>query len=248
MEHAHDTTTLTAAHDPMGAAIMDYQTAGRADTLRVRSSMFDDDEMPVPYLFRTVEEMPPLERRALEMARGRVLDVGAGAGCHALALQQRDVDVTAIDISPLSCRAMALRGVQQAVCINLMDPRLTPAYDTILMLMNGTGIAGKVSRLPRLLDRLGQLLAPGGQVLIDSSDLSYVYTDDEGHMDIDLDGAYYGEVDYQMSYRGIEGQPFDWLYIDYPLLASIASQCGWHCQQVAQGSHYDYLAQLTRQI
>lgn len=142
-----DTRTLDPKRDPMGAAILDYLTTGRAKTLTVMSSMFDDDEMPVDYLFRTTDSMPPLELKALEMTRGTTLDVGAGAGCHALALQQRGVSVKAIDVSPLSYDAMRRRGIADVECINLFDPRLSGGFDTILMLMNGTGIAGKMSGL-----------------------------------------------------------------------------------------------------
>lgn len=241
-----DTHVLTPARDPMGAAIMDYQTTGRAGRLWVKSSMFDDDEMPVPHLFRAAADMPPIERRALQMARGRILDVGAGAGCHALALQHQGAEVTAIDISPLSCEAMRLRGVAHVACVNLFDPALAAGYDTILMLMNGTGIAGRAARLPLLMARLRQLLNAGGRVLIDSSDLRYIYENEDGSMDINLNGAYYGEVDYQMVYGQVVGQPFDWLYADYQLLSAAAAQSGLHCSLVLQGSHYDYLAMLEK--
>ena len=253
------THTLSAERDPMGAAILDYQKEQRAGRLRVRSTMFEDDEMPVAHLFRNESEMPLLEQKALSLARGRILDVGAGAGCHALALQQRGMEVKAIDISPLSCEAMRLRGVRDVQCINLFDPRLTPqqtafptGFDTILLLMNGTGIAGKVSRLPMLLMRLRDLLAAGGQVLVDSSDLRYIYEDEEGHMDIDPKEPYYGEVDYQMVYKNlrgktIEGDSFDWLYADFGLLQSTARACAMGCELVAEGDHYDYLARLWRE-
>ena len=135
---------------------------------------------------------------------------------------ERGVSVKAIDVSPLSCEAMRRRGIADVECINLFDPRLGGGFDTILMLMNGTGIAGKMSGLGGLLRRVASLLAPGGQILIDSSDLSYVYQDEDGGMDIDLSGKYYGEVDYQMRYDRVEGLPFDWLYVDYPLLSAAA--------------------------
>ena len=106
-------TTLSPNNDPMGAAIRDYQSKGKASRLRVLSSMFDEDEMPVAHLFRTFNQMPRLEQKALSMAKGRVLDIGAGAGCHALALQERGLEVKAIDISPLSCEVMSERGVRQ---------------------------------------------------------------------------------------------------------------------------------------
>lgn len=173
------TTTLAADHDPMGAAILDHTKGICQGPLTVHSSMFDDDEMPIDHLFRSLSEMPRLEQEALSRARGRVLDIGAGAGCHTLALQERGLEVKAINISPLSCEAMRLRGVSDVECTNLFSPLLQGTYDTILLLMNGTGLAGKVSGMPRLLDRLKQLLTPGGQILIDSSDLRYLFDDDD---------------------------------------------------------------------
>ena len=238
--------TLTEREDPMGAAIRDYFRQGKSAQLKVLSSLFDDDEMPVAHLFRSYHEMPPLEQRALNEARGKVLDVGAGAGCHALALQERGLDVTAVDISPLSCETMKERGVANVECVNIFNQRFQERFDTLLLLMNGTGIAGKLSRLPQLLSRLKQLMNPGAQILIDSSDLRYIYEDENGVLDVDLDGAYYGEVDYQMTYRNIIGKSFDWLYADSVVLAESSRQCGLKCEILAQGQHYDYLARIVQ--
>lgn len=238
-------TTIDSIHDPMGAAIRDYHLRGKAARLRVMSSMFDEDEMPVDHLFRTFDNMPHLEQKALNMAYGKVLDIGAGAGCHALALQERGMDVKAIDISPLSCEVMKERGIKDVECVNLFCKQLQGKYDTLLLLMNGTGIAGKLSQLPALLNRLKELLSEEGQILIDSSDLKYIYENEDGSMDIDLNAPYYGEVDYQMQYRDIKGEPFDWLYTDPMLLASVSKQCGLQCQIIEQGEHYDYLDKLT---
>lgn len=231
--------TLTEREDPMGAAIRDYFRQGKSAQLKVLSSLFDDDEMPVAHLFRSYDEMPPLEQRALNEARGKVLDVGAGAGCHALALQERGFDVTAVDISPLGCETMKERGVANVECVNIFNQRFQERFDTLLLLMNGTGIAGKLSRLK-------QLMNPGAQILIDSSDLRYVYEDENGVLDVDLDGAYYGEVDYQMTYRNIKGKRFDWLYADSVVLAESCRQCGLKCEILAQGQHYDYLARIVQ--
>lgn len=236
---------LSKEKDPMGAAILDYQTTGKSDTLRILSSMFEEDEMPVSHLFRSLHDMPLLERKALKLCKGKILDVGAGAGCHALALQKQNKNVTAIDISPLSCEAMLNRGISNVQCINLFDNGFKGCFDTILLLMNGTGIAGKICNLPKLFKRLKELLASDGQILIDSSDLKYIYENEDGSFDIDLNGNYYGEVDYQMIYKDIEGEPFDWLYIDFPLLSTIAESNRFHAELIAEGDHYDYLARLT---
>lgn len=252
-----NTEILSADKDPMGAAILDFQKQGKAARLRVLSSMFEEDEMPVTHLFRSIQEMPVLEQKALQLAKGRVLDIGAGSGCHTLELQKKGLAVKAIDISPLSCEAMKLRGVKDAECINLFDLHLSSGnhsgenqeqfesgFDTILLLMNGTGIAGKIENLPALFLRLKALLNPGGQILIDSSDLKYIYENEDGSFDINLNGAYYGEVDYQMIYKNVKGDRFDWLYVDFPLLKSIAETCGLHGELVEEGELYDYLARF----
>lgn len=240
------TTVLGASQDAMGTAILEYQHTHRASRLRVLSSMFDEDEIPVPYLFRALPEMPPLEQQALDLASGRILDVGGGAGCHAYELQQRGADVLSIDISPLSCQAMQERGIRQVQCVNLFDRRLLGPFDTILMLMNGTGIVGRLKNMPDFLQRIQQLLAPGGQLLIDSSDLRYLYQNDDGTYDIDPLGPYYGEVDYQMVYRKVKGEPFDWLYVDFQTLSMLCQNNSLQCELVAEGEHYDYLARITR--
>lgn len=253
--------TLSALHDPMGSAILEYQKTGKAARLRVLSSMFEEDEIPVAHLFRGIEDMPELERTALDLTRGRVLDIGAGAGCHSIILQSRGLDVTSVDISPLSCEAMKLRGLRDVRCLDILEDGQAAGsgqaarsgedgqawyhgYDTILMLMNGTGIAGTVEGLAPMLKTVSGLLAPGGSILIDSSDLQYLYRNDDGSIDIDLCGAYYGEVDYRMVYRNVKGKPFNWLYADFSLLHSAALKCGLSCEMVSEGEHYDYLARI----
>lgn len=239
-----NTYTLSATHDPMGQAISDYYKTGRAARLRVLSSMFEEDEMPVDHLFRTYADMPPLERRAIDMASGRTLDIGAGAGCHAYELQKRGTDVKAIDISPLSCATMTERGIKDVECINLFSQQLSGKYDTLLLLMNGTGIAGKLRRLPVLLNRLKQLMADdNAQILVDSSDIRYVYEDD-GIVNTPTD-SYYGETDFRMAYRNVMGETFNWLYVDKTMLTQVCRQCSLNCEIVAEGQHYDYLARIT---
>ena len=137
-----NTSLLTPNKDPMGYAIADFFTKGKASKLRVLSSQFDEDEIPVEQLFRTFDEMPELEQEALRLASGKILDCGAGSGCHALALQDMGKEVEAIDISPRSVEVMQKRGVKQAYCVNLFDENYLQKFDTILMLMNGSGIIG----------------------------------------------------------------------------------------------------------
>lgn len=237
---------LDARRDPMGMAIADFYKNGVAGRLRVMSSMFDEDEIPVAHLFREEDEMGKLELKALGLSKGRVLDVGAGAGCHALALQDKGMNVTAIDVSPLSVDVMKKSGVDDARLLNLYDDALNEKFDTILMLMNGSGIIGKIANMPQFFARIDSLLAEGGQVLLDSSDLIFLFEDEDGGVDIDLAGDYYGEVDFAMQYKNVKGETFDWLYIDFETLAFHAAENGFEAELVMEGEHYDYLARLTR--
>ncbi|HXK76107.1 MAG TPA: class I SAM-dependent methyltransferase [Bacteroidaceae bacterium] len=239
---------LDPKHDPMGTAIADYYHTGEAERLIVRSESFDDDEIPVKYLFRSYKQMPRLERLALDKAKGQVLDVGAGSGCHALHLQQKGHDVTAIDVSALSVEVMKERGVEKVLQVNFFEPAFTGKYDTILMLMNGIGIVGTVERLPLFFERVKQLLAPEGVLYLDSSDLKYLFEEEDGSFLIDIAGAYYGEVDFQMVYKDIEGDQFDWLYLDFETLQYYCAQHGFEAKLVAEDNHFGYLASLTYKV
>lgn len=239
-----DRKVLNSSGDPMGAAIYDYYRNGNADVLRVFSSQFEEDEIPVEDLFREFEDMPELEKLALELAGGDILDVGAGSGCHSLALQKMGKRSVAIDISPLSVEVMKDRGVD-ACQINLYDESFCMQFDTVLMLMNGTGIIGTLDNMPVFFNRMRQLLKPDGSILIDSSDLRYLFEEEDGSLMIDLADDYYGLLDYQMQYKDVQGEPFDWLYVDFDTLAFHAEENGFSAELLAEGEHYDYLARLT---
>ena len=238
------TSLLSPNKDPMGAAIADYYAKGQSAKLRVLSSQFEEDEIPTEQLFRTFDAMPELEQEALKLASGRILDCGAGSGCHALALQDMGKDVEAIDISPLSVEVMKKRGVQQAYQINLFDENYLQKFDTILMLMNGSGIIGKLENMGAFFTKMKQLLNPGGCIYMDSSDLRYLFEDEDGSFLVDLAGSYYGEIDFQMQYKQVKGEPFDWLYVDFQTLAYYASENGFKAELIKEGEHYDYLACL----
>lgn len=228
----------------MGAAIADYYKNGKAGTLRVFSPDFDEDEIPVETLFRSYDEMPEIERKALMMAEGRILDVGAGAGCHSLALQEMQKDVTAVDISPLSVETMRRRGVEKVCEQDFFT--VTERYDTILMLMNGIGIVGTVDALPPFFRHIDKILSDSGQLLLDSSDISYVFEDEDGIICLPEGDRYYGELEYQMQYKRVKGNAFPWLYVDFETLREVALQNGFKAELVMSGEHYDYLARIAR--
>ena len=230
--------------DPMGRAIAEYYNTGKAEKLKVFSPMFEEDELPLPTLFRSYDEMPEIEQKALNLAKGKTLDVGAGSGCHSLVLQDRGIDITAIDISPYSVETMKERGVKKVFEQDFFT--LKGQYDTILMLMNGIGIMGTLERMSVFFKQLDRILAPGGQVLCDSSDICYVYETDDGIIELPDDMKYYGELNFQMQYKDTIGEPFEWLYIDADTLMMKAEENGYAVEVLAEGNHYDYLARITK--
>lgn len=230
--------------DAMGNAIADYWKRGKAAKLRVLSPMFDEDEIPVETLFRNYDEMPLTEKMALQRTKGHILDVGAGAGCHSLALQEMEKKVTAIDISPLSVETMKARGVKEVIEGDVFE--VEGKYDTILMLMNGIGIVGTIDRLKDFFKLLDRILAPEGEVICDSSDIKYIFEDEEGNFDAPYPNRYYGELEYQMKYKNIKGDSFCWLYIDAMTLIKQAERYGYHAEIIHKGEHYDYLARIWK--
>ncbi len=232
--------------DLFGKAIFDFYTNNSPEDIITETSISEEDEMSVEYLFRNYNEMPKIEQKALQLAQGKILDVGCGAGSHALSLQnERNLDVTAIDISEKAIETAQLRGVKKAEVKNILDFE-SEKFDTILVLMNGTGIFGKLKNCNNYLSKLKSLLNPGGQILIDSSDIIYMFDEDEdGGKWIPSENDYYGELTFNIKYKGEKEESFDWLYLDYNTLQNAAIANGLKCELILEGEHYDYLAKLS---
>lgn len=236
--------------DLFGKAIFDFQTNNSPEDLITETTISEEDTMRVAYLFRSYDEMPLMEQKALALAKGGVLDVGCGAGSHSLYLQnERNLAVTAIDISKNAIAACFLRGLAEAKVQDVMTLE-NEKFDTILLLMNGAGMCGKLKNISGFLLKLKSLLHPGGQILLDSSDIIYMFDDDdsehsEGGKWISSDNEYYGEIVFNISYKGEKEKPFDWMFIDYNTLQNAAFANGLQCELLLEGEHYDYLAKLS---
>ncbi|WP_447635977.1 class I SAM-dependent methyltransferase [Flavobacterium microcysteis] len=236
--------------DLFGKAILDYQTKNSPENLITETSISEADEMSVAYLFRNYSTMPKIEKKAMTLAKGKVLDVGCGAGSHSLYLRDvKKLAVLPIDISENAIEACRLRGLDNATVQDVMQMDSTNPenkFDTILLLMNGTGICGKLKNLSSFLQQLKSLLTPTGQILIDSSDIIYMFDEDEdGGKWIPTERDYYGEITFTIYYKKEEEKPFDWLYVDYNTLQNAAFANGLQCKLVSEGDHYDYLAKLS---
>lgn len=224
--------------DVFGNALKDQFANGTAETLWLNNSYDEPEEMPVDIFFRTEEEMPDIELEAMDMCEGRVLDVGGGAGSHALILQERGFDIVALDISAAAVKIMKTRGLTHAVEGDIFTYS-GEKFDTLLFLMNGIGLTGTIEGFKTFLTQAKSLLNEGGQLLFDSSDITYLYEGTEKPAD-----KYYGEVSYQYEYKGEKGTWFDWLYIDPFLLKTIAREAGWECHLLFDDGQDQYLAEM----
>ncbi len=235
-------TMSTTSKDPIGRAILDFQAGSYEPNIIVHSDLCDDDEIPVAHLMRSFDRMPEIEKIALDHCKGSVLDIGAGAGIHALELAKRGFDVTALEISPGGVKYMKDQGIDA----HLMDFNNWQGgpYDTLLLLMNGIGIAGSLSNLKNTILHCRKYLKPGGKIICDSSDVKFLYEDEDGSMWVDLASAYYGNFKFQMSYRDEKTDWFDWLYVDPNSFKEIALEAGFEFNILASDEHH-YLAELT---
>lgn len=219
--------------------MLDYQNGLNTEDLITATSISEEDILPISYLFRSYDEMPILEQKALDLCTGKVLDVGCGAGSHSLYLKQKGLTVKSIDISPKAIEVCKRRGLTNVACLDIINEE--EKFDTIILLMNGSGVFRSLSQTPYFLNHLKNLLTTFGQILIDSSDISYMYED---HLDVNELSHYYGELDYYITYKGAS-EVFPWMYLDYDNLNAIAKEVGLKCELVLQGEHYDFLAKLN---
>jgi len=227
--------------DVLGQAIADYYYH-KASTgkLWVHNEYGPKERMPVEVYFRNAGDMPELEWKALQHCRGRILDIGAGAGSHALFLQQTGMNVTALDISPLNVKVMKDRGIRHILCEDFFALPARKKFDTLLLLMNGIGIAGTLDRLPVFFQKARKLLRPGGRLIFDSSDIAYLYQGKPPR-----EGPYYGEVHYRYEYRRLRSAWFNWLFVDRRTLIRIAEKEGWNVKLLYKDASDQYLVECT---
>jgi SAM-dependent methyltransferase len=228
--------------DPIGNAILDYSKHGFTENIIVESDLCDNDILPVEYLFRPYDEMPEIEKTALDAASGDILEVGAGSGCHAKYLNKKGFNTFSIDTSKGAIEHIKKEGLN---CENIPFLNLKgKTFDTILILMNGLGLAGKLQNVGDFLSHAKSLLKPNGSIITDSSDIRYLYEDDEGGVWIDLNSKYPGEMEFKMTYKDSESDWFPWVYLDFETLAHEAEKVGLKATKILENENFHYLTQL----
>ena len=237
--------TLSPDSDPFGAALWDHQQGKRNLFIKVHSDASEEDHIHVKYLFRKYSSWPVLEKKAISLCKGKILELGGGAGSHSLYLQSKGQEVHCLDFSPGAIEVMKERGVENTV-FDSVDSYSGTGFDTVLLLMNGIGLVKDIKGLHSFLSKcFSQFLKPGGQLLFDSSDLVYLLSDPGSTIHAYKNKRYYGEVFYRMEYEGIFGPKFKWLFIDFNTLKGIAKKEGLIAEKLFEDDHFAYLARVT---
>ncbi|MGL5317141.1 MAG: class I SAM-dependent methyltransferase [Bacteroidales bacterium] len=239
-------TKYTVDPDAYGKGLIAWLNGDRNARFNVWSDIAETEKWDISIFFRDFVEMPEVEKEALKHCKGRILDVGAGAGSHALYLQEQNLDVVALDLSEGATEVMLKRGVKQVTTRNFFDFFSEDKFDTILMLMNGIGIVQKVKNLPNFFQKAKELLNTNGSIIVDSSNIIYMFEEEDGSALIDLNADYYGEVTYRMDFGKMKGTKFDWLFIDFDTLSEYASRAGFSCTKIYEDEHYLFLAELKK--
>ncbi len=232
-------------NDILGEALSGFYLQKSKAKLWIHTAYGDKEEMPLEVYFRDHRQMSLLEKTALKNCKGSVLDVGAGAGSHSLVLQslpQHYLKVTALDVSAKACGVMRQRGVVEVVKANFFNYKPLKKFDTLLLLMNGIGLCGSLDRVSIFLDHASSLLQEGGQIIFDSSDVSYLYNDAFPFPD----KKYYGEIKYSYGYKKQLSNSFSWLYVDRHTLKKTAKAAGWTFKLITEDENGQYLARLKR--
>ncbi|MEL7001210.1 MAG: class I SAM-dependent methyltransferase [Bacteroidota bacterium] len=222
--------------DIYGLALKEFYEHQKPFYLKLHNNYGKPEKMPIEVFFREDQDLSELEQLAIEECSGSVLDIGAGTGVHALILQDIGLDVTAVDISPAAVEVMEMSGVNKAIQNDVRHIR-NEKFDTLLLLMNGLGIAGKLEELPNYLITFKNLLKPGGKIVLDSSDVSYLQNPVNSN-------SYVGEIEYQYEHKGEKGKPFNWLYVDKQTLENEAMKLGLSFEIIYEDENDQYLAVL----
>jgi SAM-dependent methyltransferase len=222
--------------DIFGKALADYPD--QSFTLFIETSYGEIEEMPIDVFFRKPKSFPAMEKFALSLCKGKILDIGAGVGAHAQYLQSKNRDVTALEISGTAVEIMKKKGIYKVIEADIFN-FTSSSFDTLLLMMNGIGIAGTIDGLNRLLSLFKKMLNPGGIVIFDSSDIRYLYEGQEIPI-----GKYFGEISYRYLYKEMNGPWFDWIYVCQKKMGDVAKEQGFNFEVIAEDDSGQYLAIL----
>lgn len=236
------------AMEPYGNALLDYYTGNSNAEILFRRDDGMEVIVPADIFFRDQDNFSSIEKEAVKLCRGHVLDIGAGTGSQSLILQNSDYRVTSIDIDFNAVTIMKRRRLKDVQCCNIFEFR-GGKFDTLLMLGHGIGMVETIDGLDRFLEYAHNLIALNGQMLLDSLDVRKT-TDKNNLTYLEANhkaGRYIGEIRMQCEYQDKKGPYYGWLQVDEETLKNYAELNGWKYQTIRSEKNGDYLARLVEQ-
>jgi len=200
--------------------------------------------------FRKFKAWAPFERRAIKYARGRVLDIGCGAGRHSLYLQRRGLDVTAIDLSPGAVKVCKLRGVRKALVrsVTQLDKFKPGSFDTILMFGNNFGLFASAKGVKNILRKMSRITSAEARIIAVTRN-PYM-TRDENHLQYHRlnkkRGRMGGQIRMRVRFERADGPWFDYLLVSPEELKSLLVDTDWRVERFLNAKQADYVALLKK--
>lgn len=234
--------------DAFGQAIMDHLRGGPVPIVIERDDGYVDVDNTRHY-FAPYRSWPVHQRRALRYARGRVLDVGCGAGRHALHLQAKGLPVMGIDASPLAGRVCRRRGLRQVRTLPIEEiPRFRQPFDTILMLGNNLGLFGNAAKAKRLLARFLDITTDRARIIAETLDPYRTPNPVHAryHQRNRRRGRMPGQVRIRVRYQLRVGPWFDYLLVSPEELDAMVDGTGWHVARILDSGDSLYIAVLEK--
>lgn len=200
--------------------------------------------------FSEYKDWSDAERRAIALAKGRILDVGCGAGRHALYLQEKGFDVTSIDTSPGAVKVCKLRGVKRAMVLTVdkVDKFKPASFDTILMLGNNFGLFASAKKAKSLLRKFARVTSPGAKIIAGTR--NPYFTEDANHLQYHKQnkkrGRMAGQIKMRVRFKKIVGKWFDYLLVSPEEMREILSDTGWQIEELFASEEATYIAVIGK--
>ena len=229
--------------DIFGLALYSYWKGNHKTKYKIINDVSHIESDSLQRYFITYNKFPLIEKKALKHAKGKILDVGCGAGRHIIYFQNKKFDIIGVDSSKLAVKVCKERGCRNVIVSNILNLKLkNKSFDTILLFGNNIGIGGNLNGIKKLLKKLRSLAKKDGLLLLSSFDVKA--TKDKKYFsyhkrNLEL-GRHIGQLKLRLGYKNKFSDWFNWIHIEPHTLKKIASECKWKSERTYKGKNGRY--------